>query len=250
MNRLLTVVSMFAIALGFTGPTSAQNNSASPVEAFYCDLREGHDLKDLMEVAEDLDEWADDQDASYSAWVLTPQFTSGPVPDFIWLGSWSDYANMGAGMDEWMEDDDDLGEAFNEVSDCSSAHVLASSVEVRAEGGPPGDGLVMFSRCNIDEDSNGMEAIEAHRGVSAMMAGKGAKGSSWVFFPALGGGDLDYDYLSVLHFDNWTDYGNGLQHWVNGGGRQEGAKIMDGVSVCGENPATVWNVRLVRNGEE
>ena len=253
MKRTLTAIAMFSLTFGAATPIAwAQDGGgADPVEAFYCNLRDGKTMEDVMDVAEDFDDWSDDNDSDYSAWVLTPQFALGALtPDFIWLGAWTDFTNMGTGIDTWRKEGGDLAEAFDEASDCSAGHVLASSVEIGLQDGPPGDGVVMFSQCNVAEGSDRMAAIKAHKGVSKMMAGKGAKASSWVFFPLLGGGEVEYDYLSVLAFNSWTDYGDGFERYLNGGGWQKAREITDGVTSCGDVPPTVWDVKLVRTGEQ
>ena len=95
--------------------------------------------------------WSDKNDNNYGAWILTPQFKAGGLDfDFLWVGSWNTGAEMGAGMDKWMNGgaSGDVGQAFNQVMDCSTGHVLMTSVEVNAPDGPPGD-----SRCGLRYES-------------------------------------------------------------------------------------------------
>ena len=63
-----------------------------------------------------------------------------------------------------------------------------------------------------------------------------------------GGGNPGYDYLAVSAFNNWSDYFAAYEIYVNGGGWQKMAELMDDVASCNGNTPTVWDVKLVRNG--
>lgn len=197
----------------------AAGTGPAPVEAFYCNMQKGKSNKDLMQVTQRFSKWADKNDPSYSAWILTRQFgMSAELPDLIWLGSNPTGNEMGKGLDAWQASGGDVQEALNSVLDCDIGHVLASSVEINAPDGPPGDGVVMFAQCNIDEGSDWKQAVKAHKTFSGQMRAMGAKGSNWMFFPMLGGGNPEYDYLGVTTFKNWTDYFAAYQLYVGGGG--------------------------------
>lgn len=254
MNNYTTAVIVFSVAVTtWIQPTQAQDAAATPpapVEAFYCNMQEGKSQKDLMKVAERFSKWADKHDPSASAWVLTPQFGMGAEqPDFVWLGSNPSGSQWGSGLDAWQASGGDIQAAFNDIVDCSMGHVMASSVEISVPDGPPGDGVVMFAQCNIDEGSDWSKAIAAHKSFAGAMRGMGSKASSWIFFPMLGGGNPDYDYLTVSTFKNWSDYGAAYDLYVTGGGWQKAMEIYKGVVTCGQRPPTVWDVKLVRQAE-
>ena len=252
MSRYVTAVITFAVAIVATVQSvqAQEGGSAAVVEAFYCNLQEGKTMKDAMQAADRFAKWADKNDSSYSAWILTPQFALGSnSPQMIWLGSNPNGNDLGKGMDAWQSGGGEVAAALNAVMDCSMGHVLASSVEINAPDGPPGDGVVMFSECSYDDDGDWMKAIKAHKTFSAEMRKMGAKNSNWLFFPMLGGGNPDYDYLGVSTFNNWSDYFAAYEMYVNGGGWQKMAELMDDVASCnGGNTPTVWDVKLVRNG--
>ena len=69
MKRTLTAIAMFSLTFGAATPIAwAQDGGgADPVEAFYCNLRDGKSMEDVMDVAEDFDDWSDDNDSDYSA---------------------------------------------------------------------------------------------------------------------------------------------------------------------------------------
>jgi hypothetical protein len=229
---------------------AADGTPPAPVEAFYCNLKEGKTKKDVMQVAERFSKWADQNDPSAAAWVLTPQFGMGAeLPQLIWLGSNPSGSAFGKGLDAWRAGGGEIAAAFDTVVDCSMGHVLASSVEISAPDGPPGDGVVMFSQCKIDAGSDRMKAIAAHKAFAAAMRAMGSKGSNWLFFPMLGGGNPAYDYLGVSTFNNWSDYGAAYDLYVTGGGWQKAMETYKGVVNCNERPPTVWDVKLVRQGK-
>ena len=257
MKKMLTAVmtvltgSTLSVISAHAQESGAQSTGPSPVEAFYCDFQNGKSLKDLLPVAEKMSKWADQHDPSYAAWILTPQFgMDAELPDVIWLGSSPDGNAFGKGQDGWQQNGRDLQAAFDQVVDCSIGHVLASSSEISAPDGPPGDGVVMFTQCIIGEGSDWEKAINAHKQVASAMRTMGAKNSNWVFFPMLGGNNVDYDYLSVVTFKNWADFGAAYEIYVSGGGWQKSAELMSGVAECNQDTPTVWDVKLVHQGAQ
>jgi len=257
MNRYASAVLMFSVAVSpftFSSLAQAQAQDAkapgpAPVEAFMCNMKDGKSRKDVMQAADKIAKWSDKHDPGYSAWILTPQFASEPgTPQFIWLGSSANGNEFGKGIDTWQKSGGAEAEAFNAVADCSGGHVLASSVTVNAPDGPPGDGVVMFTQCRVADGSNWMKALEAHKGFSSTMHGMGSKGSSWMFFPMLGGAERSYTYLGVTTFKNWADFGAAYEMYVTGGGYQKAEAAYKGVTDCNFRTPTVWDVKLVHKG--
>jgi hypothetical protein len=252
MKVITKAVLMFAIAaVPWTQTALAQGEATKPgpVEAFYCNYQPGKGMNDLMQVAQRFDKWADKNDASYSAWILTPaygQFTE--LPDVLWLGSNPSGIEMGKAQTAWRASGGELQKAFDSVMACGG-HAVATSVEINAPDGPPGDGVVMFTQCSLDDGSDSMKAIAAHKKYSAAMRGLGAKGSSWLFFPMIGGStDRDFDYWGVTTFKGWTDFFAGYELYVNGGGWKKGMEALSGAASCAAGSPTVWDVKLVRSG--
>lgn len=252
MKRMIAAVLFFPVVLSLMAVSAqAQDDGAkpAPVEAFYCNMMPGKGMKDLMQVAERFSKWADKNDSTYSAWILTPQFAQfTEMPHVIWLGSNPSGNDLGKGLDAWQKSGGDIQKAFDEVMQCG-AHGLASSVEINAPDGPPGDGVVMFTQCSIAEGSDWMKAIAAHKQYSAAMRALGAKNSNWVFFPMIGGpSERGFDYWGVSTYNSWTDFFAGYELYVNGGGWKKGMELMQGVAQCEVGSPSVWDVKLVRNG--
>ncbi len=247
----LAVLAVTVAVLSLSQQVMAQNNnSASPVEAFFCNMQEGKTMKDLMDVSKRFSKWAAKNDPDYSAWILTPRFGQFMnMSQVVWLGSNENGNNMGKGLDAWVKTGGDIQDEFDEVLDCM-AHGLASSIEINAPDGSPGDGVVMFAECEIDDGSDWSKAVEGHKKASTAMRSLGAKNSNWLFFPMIGGAaDRDFDYWAVATFQSWTDYFAAYEIYVNGGGWQKMMEAMQGVAECGTGSATVWDVKLVRAGD-
>jgi hypothetical protein len=254
MKSILAAVLTLTVAvLTWTQQVVAQEaEGPSPVEAFFCNMQDGKTMKDLMQVADRFAKWADKNDPDYSAWILTPRFAQfATTSQVVWLGSNPDGNSMGKGLDQWVTKGNDLQEAFDEVIMCM-AHGLASSVEINAPDGPPGDGVVMFTECSFAEGSDPTNAwdnvLKAHKTYSEAMRSMGAKNSNWLFFPMLGGDpERDFDYWGVSTFNSWSDYFAAYELYVSGGWKKGMAALND-VATCNVGSPTVWDVKLVRSG--
>lgn len=249
MYKLLAVVvASLMPALASVSPAFAQQDpdQAVPVEFFACDWRDGKGMADLERVTKKFNAWADKNDEGYSAWILTPQFHDGLDFDIGWMGSWADSVSFGKAQDRWMADGRQLAADFDSVVDCSKRHQLATSVAVNAPDGPPDDGVVMFLQCTMREGKSPAEALPAHRKSGAAMREMGSKGMSWLFYPFLGTSQADFDYWSVLAFNNYTELGATQEKYLNGGGWEKVMGILGPVSDC-KDPS-VFDAKLVRAG--
>jgi hypothetical protein len=220
--------------------------SGVPIEFFACEWRDGKGMSDLEKVAKKFNQWAEKRDTGYSAWILTPQFHDNLDYDVGWLGSWPDANDFGRLQDAWMKEGRDIAADFDAVADCGDVHQMATSAVVNAPDGPPSDGLVMFSRCNLLEGVTPADALAAHRELAGVMRGMGSKGMSWLFYPMLGV-STDLDYWSVLAFNSYTDLGAGLEMWTNGGGWERAASLLGPVEECAA--PVVFDAKLVRSGD-
>lgn len=229
----------------------AQDNAKpNPVEAFFCNFKDGKTMADLDKVNARFAKWAAKNDPNYSAWVLTPRFANfTEVSQVVWLGSNLTGDAMGTGLDTWIASGSDLQAAYDEILACA-AHSVASSVPILTPDGPPTNGVVMFSECSMAEEGNWSKAVAAHGAYANAMRELGAKNSSWLFFPMLGGmRDRGFDYYGVVTFKSWSDYFAAYEIYVNGGGWQKGMEAMQGNASCEMGSATVWDFKLIRQGE-
>jgi hypothetical protein len=90
------------------------------------------------------------------------------------------------------------------------------------------------------------DALPAHRKLAAEMKTMGSKGSSWLFYPGLGAGDIDFHYWSVLGFKNYAELGAAMEMYTNGGGWKKAMGILGPVTRCGS--PSVFDARVVRTG--
>jgi hypothetical protein len=254
MHRLsrMTIMTL-PFLLGGIAASNAQEGrdpeAAVPVELFACEWREGKGMDDLLEVAEGFKQWADEHDSGYSAWVITPQFLASENPLQVgWIGAWTSGDDMGKGMDAWRSEGREAAAAFDKVVDCSSAHALMASYQVHAPEGPPEDGIVWFSSCTLAEGSKLERAIEAHGKTAAMMQEMGGKASSWVFVPALGAGDIDFDYYSVVSHDSYADLGSNFERYFNQGAGMKASANLQGVASC-DSPR-LYDAHQIRAGSQ
>jgi hypothetical protein len=249
-NAVIAVSGVLAVAVSASMPAAADNHAEAdvdPVELYICSLKEGKSMDDADKLDARYKKWADKNDKDYSAWRMTPVFRSMDEPfGFGYIGSWNSGANMGAGVDAWPGTNDGLGEDYAEVMDCSRA--LVASAAVHAPNGPPKDGLVWFSSCTVDEDSSEQAAYEAHKKSAKAMEAKGSKAQSWLFYPSLGFGKVDFDYYQVVTFNNATELGEGFDMYYNKGGWKDAAGAMGGVAEC-DSPR-VYSVTNIRMGPQ
>jgi hypothetical protein len=252
MKKYMAAALMFTAAQLVPAPVAQaqQATPPAPIEAFYCNFQDGKGMKDLQAVADRLKTWAAKNDPTYSAWILTPVFGIGKqLPQVVWLGSNPNGNAFGKGLSAWLATGGDIQAAFDTVVDCSMGHFLASSTEINAPEGTPDDGVVMFSQCKLAQGSDFNKAVDAHKKLSQEMRALGTKGSSWAFWPMLGGGDIKFDYWGVTTFNSWQDYFDAYEVYVNGGGWQKFAQHLGGTTSCMQPTPTVWNVNLVRKGD-
>ena len=253
MNSAVTGLIAVALAGSITARADDHGEApkAVPVEMYICNFQEGKDAGDLEKANKVFNEWAEKQGTGYSAWVITPQFRALEEGfDIGWMGAWPDGNAMGKSLGAFVgsEEGRKVGAAFDEVVDCSNSHVLMSAVAVHAPDGPGGDGLVMFSSCKVDEDSDLGEAYQAHKKMAGAMNEKGSKASSWLFYPMLGSGKVEFDYYSVLGFNSYADLGSGFEMFANGGGWAIQQETMDDIAEC-DSPR-VYDAKLVRDGSK
>ena len=247
MQKLWKIAVSVFVVTGLSGsPLAAsqeQSVKAGPVELFACTFREGKNYDDLLKLNEKFAKWASKNDPSYSAWTMTPNFRQNEGDfDIGWIGGWADGgAAMGRGQDKWFSSNGGLGEAYWEVIDCS--HSLVSSVPINAPVGAPDNGLVMFASCTLEEGKTAKDSYPAHKKFSAEMVSKGAKGQSWLMYPALGFGDTDFDYYAVTSFRNYEELGEAWDLYTNGGGHEAAEGAMAGLVSC-DSPR-VYNASLV-----
>jgi hypothetical protein len=236
MNKLLfaAVLIVFAAAFSWGQPANAQEGQvkAAPVDFRACTFRDGKGMKDLDKVSEKFRAYANKHDFDYAAWALIPQFQSAVPYDVGWLGAWPSNEAFGVSMEKWMSTGKDVAGEFNSVMDCGSRHELAMWVPVTAADSSPEEGVLMISRCSLRDDNTEADAYQAHIKFGNHMRGLGSMASSWLFYPTMGTGDIDYDYYHAVAFYRYSDMGAAMELYSNGGGYAMANKTVNQVSEC------------------
>lgn len=249
MKKLHTVVmSLLAVTLVWGQGVQAQNEKAVPLELFACTYQEGMGMKDLDKVSARFSKWADKHEHGYSAWTITPQFRSSEEPfDVGWIGVWPDGASMGGGIQAFQDSAGDIGMAFAEVIDCGGFHALFSSRVVNAPTGKPNKTpLVQFASCTIAEGKTGDDVYKAHKSFSDYMVKNDSQAASWILWPVLGAGDIEFDYYVVSAYASYAQLGRAFETYANDGGFQLAMKTFGGVVDCDQ--PRLYDGKLVRDG--
>jgi hypothetical protein len=245
--KTTTLAGVCILAAGFANTVQADHHmeaaQAAPVEMLTCNYNDNSDRDDLDRVISKFNKWADKNDKSYTAWTITPNFVNADITmDVGWLGAWPDGNAMGVGLEAW--DEKGLQAEFDKVMTCDT-HIGASSINIKPPTStPPGDGVISFASCTLDEDSSPEKLMGAHRAMAEFMGGKGSSAGVWLFFPNWGAGDMDFDYYRVIGHDSYTEAGKSTEIYNNGGGWQKAMEVFDGVSSC-DGPR-VYSADLVR----
>ncbi len=221
---------------------------AVPLELFSCAWEDGKGMKDLMKASERFNKWADKHDMKYSAWTITPQFRSSEQPfDVGWIGAWQSGEALGAGMQAWQDNGAEEAQEFADVMDCTGAHGLMSSVALNMPQGEPSKApLVQFSSCSVNDGKTAEDAYNAHKAFSDYMVSQGGQAAAWLLYPALGAGDIDFDYYAVSAYASYAQLGVAFEAYVNGDGWKKAQNELFSVVSC-DNPR-LYDGKLVRNG--
>jgi hypothetical protein len=130
LTRVLTAAGLLML--------SQLSTAANPVEFWGCKFNDGKSMSDLMSWTDQWNRVVDElPDDGYNAWVMTPMFKSNMTAlDFLWVGAWPDYSQMGSGLDSFFngEEGSALFAKFLEITTCE-IHDLYSSTPVRENSG-------------------------------------------------------------------------------------------------------------------
>jgi hypothetical protein len=235
MNKLLTaVMTIYLVSVGWAQSALAveQKPRAATVDFRACNFQSGKTMADLDKVSAKFREYANKSDFAYSAWTLTPQYVTGANFDVGWLGAWPNGEAFGVSMEKWRKSGVAIQAEFDKVMDCGSRHEMALSLPINAPEGTPTDGVLLIYECSLQDGKSMQDAYAAHLKWGTAKKGRGFLDNSWMWQPAVGAGDLDYDYYHAVAFYRYSDLGAAMEVYANGGGMQERDKILGGISSC------------------
>lgn len=230
---ILAAVTTLAMSLGAPHAVAQDAEvNAAPVDFRACTFRDGKGMQDLDKVSEKFRAYANENDFNYAAWILVPEFHTSVPYDVGWLGAWRSSQDFGISMEKWKTSSNGLAEEFDQVMDCGTRHELAMWVPITAAESTPEDGVLMISRCTLNEGKTEADAYRAHIKFGQHMRGLGSLASSWLFYPTIGTGDIDYDYYHAMAFYRYSDMGAAMDLYSNQGGYEAAQKLMHPVSQC------------------
>lgn len=249
-SKVSTLMLAGLVAGGLSANAQADHHEGptfAPVDLMACSFKEDKGWGDLEDLNKAFIKWVKKQgEKGYTYWIFTPRYHENNDMDFAWIGGWADGNAMGRGWDAWMEDSGDVGEMFAETAECNQS--LAASLEVtRVEGPWPEEGISWFARCDLQDDATLFDALDAHKKASSKMSGMAPPSSSWLFLPALGFGDAEFDYYHVQAWDSTAALGAGFEAYFNGGGwSTEEQTALNEIEMC--ESANLYNFRLMYDG--
>jgi hypothetical protein len=248
-SLVATVTVAISASMGWAPSALAaeQSPKASPLDFQACNFRSGKGMADLDKVSEEFREYVNKNDFAYSAWTLTPQYYSGAGFDVGWLGAWPDGVSYGVSEEKWRNTGGDIAAKFNQVLDCGGRQ-LAFSWPISAPEGTPADGVLLVYECALEEGKTLQDAYAAHMKWGTAKKGLGYLDNSWMWIPAVGVGDIDFDYRHAVVFYRYSDMGDTMEKYANEGGIQAREKILGGISSC--KTPTILDALSVRAVDE
>ena len=259
MKKILTTaISAVAFLLAGSGAALAQDDESekvtfSPIEAYACKFKEGKGWDDLRKVNEAWNAWEDERGTTdYVGAVMAPQYHSDlQSVDYIWVGGWENGNAMGAGLDAWVTEGQEIGKMYDEMSSCSGASTYVSMVmrPPKDDDGDEADNrfVVSFSNCSFKNEGDGVwdEFMAAQKEWNAYADEHGIAGSAYIWWPGAGEtADADYDFKYIVGWDDHTMRGASWQKMADGHWRKNNDLFEDKLD-C--DSARIYNAWVVRN---
>lgn len=230
-------------------PEFALASKIIPVEAFLCNYNDGQGPADLTDAVDGWNAYMDKNDVdTYAAWTLTKNYT-GPDQefDFIWLGAWADGNAMGVGDDMMRESGGEYIADFFKVANCG-VHINSASINYKLpEGGTPGNGVLTFSNCTVNDGKSYAAIAEATHAWADVLTEAGSKAALYHWFPIFGGGGDSPDFTVVTAYANYSDLGADYERRTNGELFRQANALYGDLMDC--DVARVYDTQSRRNAQ-
>ena len=236
-KSLLFTATTSALVFSFATASAQDDDSARtfvPVDTYTCNYNDGKGSADLDVAVDGWNAWMDEQGSdNYFAMTMTPHYYGAETFNVGWLGFAPTAEELGAGADNFAANGQAQGAAFAGAITCET-HSNFASMEIKA---PPErtspDSLVLgFSDCSIEDGTSFDEVFTALDAWSAYQEESGYQNGSWVFFPAYGGGAVEFDFKMLSAWDSHADRGKDYDLYANGGGYQKRGELMGDLLDC------------------
>ena len=208
---ILIILTSSFLSLGFS---DNHFPNAFSMESLQCKFTQGNDMDDAKRV---IAQWKDNADKNfsvpYSAWVLSPLYTSTEDVDFdfAWIGFAENVASMGRIQDEWLATGaETIGAKWEKVTDCAG-QALYGVIEARAprtsfEEGQAG--YLSVSNCSFKEGKKGLDLAENDKAWNAYDDENGFEGGVWRWWPGAGSPtSYEHDFLLAIGYTSMEEYG-------------------------------------------
>lgn len=220
------------------GAVSAQEEDKAPtifpVDTYTCNYNDGKGPEDLNAAIDGWNAWMDEQGAdNYFAMTMTPNYHGPDTFQVGWLGFAPTAEELGAGADNMAANGQAQGAAFADAVTCDTHSNFASMmVKEPPERQTPDSIVLAFSDCSVADGNSMSDVFDALDLWTAYQVENGYQSGSWVFFPAYGGGDVEFDFKMVSSWDNNAERGRDYDLYANGGGYQKRGEIMGDMLSC------------------
>ena len=220
-----------------------------PVESFACNYADGKDMEDLLKVTEEWNEYADETDFQYSAWIFSVNFYSDEEEaDFFWVGASPTWEELGKAQQLMREPEGvKINSKFDRVTPCFD-HVNWGYESVRQSESSDGDdtGVSTIVWCTLTEGTTYDQVLAADKKYNDYSDSQGMAGGAGRWWPGSGlPSRFTADFLWSQSADSLVEWGKAVDMAVNGGGNQAMQSIYGDLMTC-DNRA-VYDVLQVRS---
>ena len=158
--------SLVSLVLSFSILADDDQPTFIPVEGFGCNYSPGKDMNDLMRVVDEWNEYVDDSDVQYSAWIFSTYFYSEEeTADFFWIGASPTWEELGKAQALMMEPKGQrINSKFNSVTPCND-HTNWGYESVRDLESEDGDnqGVSSIVWCSLTEGTTYEQVLAADK---------------------------------------------------------------------------------------
>jgi len=238
MKRLFLVTLTAALTFSMNiSTTFAQDGPPQfrPVEMWVCSFRDRKDQDDMDDVYEMIE--ASSGDTAYAAWQLNPFLTGsrGQNMDFIYLGAWADNSTMGADLENAWQNHPEADAAWNETVDCQGLMYASLQIQANPEGADGSGGFMLDVRdCNTGKGIGNGQAIDAIRKYNDYRVANGLTVGTFVWFPAYGDGNADFDFKIATAYAGPRAWGDAGQWFTDNAAYRTRNAIAEGILSCDE----------------
>ena len=223
MKNFTATLTIVLSSFVFSTATLADDHAGprtSALESYFCSYNDRKGPADLLKVAGEWDEWAQDNTSqNYAGYLLSPVvFNGSDFPfDSVWLGVTEDHESLGISVDEWLTKGTKLQKKFDSVWTCDS-HGFMTSIEARPYPKLGQAGFLQISACQFNEGYSLSDITAADAKWTSWMDDNGMPGGIYRWIPNVGAPREDKtDFYHVYVTESLAERGSGTDMMIKGG---------------------------------